>query len=820
MAGGSCTGPDDAAATAYTPWLFDERSLRTQLSSLYAAMVASTGNARLLIDKDPADVRREDAEGGDTVKDWLDEACRWLDEARIVCSVPSTFNDALLECVRTAARYLVEVRAAGASTALFDSWVFGKSAPQDAGADKRTVISAVVPSLETCMSVRVQQGVAAGISHGFYRLGPATPMPLTNRLHFVGGAGAVSLQGGAPDLADWNFLKVSPSDLPALSGSIEMDGYCEIASAQDGLRQRLGAPVILPGTVERLDDHSVVIGGLGGEEVSAVRRGGVPAEPDGLPRGGDTRLAAGKHGRFLVAAWYQPKMPGGGRGAAAPRRIELLYFEACGRDEAALDDMIGYVRMRGRAGAARLRGRYGGACTKIAAGAACLAWSGGAVVYRRARGGAVSPVREFLGAVDSMRAGWSRCRAGCEDGGLPAAFCDIVSEEGADIEALSSWAGRGGSARRTLLADIQDEFDRTGWSRGELEGGGGGGSIRAGGTPRFAASLERQGLLSRGGRGLSLSDKGQRVLAASFRQDAKAYLSERHFLYLPEAESRIPASVLLRHLKDEGDFEKAEWPRGKNSLLWVRRKGKGAGAVAAADLERCEALLADHHQAILDCARTVNHEINARFVRGELEKRGRRVAFLHVSIMLEQLERAGRLKAAGDSGSWRYPLRGRILDTMRADRGGAWRVDGILEATKVARNDVGNVGKALESLEADGLIVGLEDGVWGCREEGIGETGQRRQRAAALAKKIVLGILQSKKSGMDTDRLVGEVGGHLSRQFSRNQVAGLKQIARDAVSCLVNDGTVLKGDGMLRLGAQDASTGGRTRYAAGVADTS
>ena len=820
MAGGSCTGPGDAAATACTPCLFNERSLRTQLSSLYAAMVASTGNARLLMDKDPADVRREDAEGGDTVKDWLDEACRWLDEARIVCSVPSTFNDALLECVRTAARYLVEVRAAGASTALFDSWVFGKSAPQDAGADKRTVISAVVPSLETCMSVRVQQGVAAGISHGFYRLGPATPMPLTNRLHFVGGAGAVSLQGGAPDLADWNFLKASPSDLPALSGSIEMDGYCEIASAQDGLRQRLGAPVILPGTVERLDDHSVVIGGLGGEEVSAVRRGGVPAEPDGLPHGGDTRLAAGKHGRFLVAAWYQPKMPGGGRGAAAPRRIELLYFEACGRDEAALDDMIGYVRMRGRADAARLRGRYGEACTKIAAGAACLARSGGAVVYRRARGGAVSPVREFLSAVDSMRAGWSRCRAGGEDGGLPAAFCDIVSEEGADIEALSSWAGRGGSARRTLLADIQDEFDRMGYWRGELEGGGGGGSIRAGGTPRFAASLERQGLLSRGGRGLSLSDKGQRVLAASFRQDAKAYLSERHFLYLLEAESRIPASVLLRHLKDEGDFEKAEGPRGKNSLLWVRRKGKGAGAVAAADLERCEALLADHHQAILDCARTVNHEINARFVRGELEKRGRRVAFLHVSIMLEQLERAGRLKAAGDSGSWKYPLRGRILDTMRANRGGAWNVGNILEATKVARNDVGNVDKALESLEADGLIVGLEDGVWGCREEGIGETGQRRQRAAALAKEIVLRILRSKKSGMDTDRLVGEVGGHLSRRFSRNQVAGLKQIARDAVSCLVEDGAILKGDGMLRLGAQDASTGGRTRYAAGVADTS
>lgn len=67
-------------------------------------------------------------------------------------------------------------------------------------------------------------------------------MPLTNRLHFVSGATASPLPDRPPGLAGWDFLKASPHDLHALSESIEMDAYCEIASVQDGLRQRLGRP--------------------------------------------------------------------------------------------------------------------------------------------------------------------------------------------------------------------------------------------------------------------------------------------------------------------------------------------------------------------------------------------------------------------------------------------------------------------------------------------------------------------------------------------------------------------------------------------------
>ena len=50
----------------------------------------------------------------------------------------------------------------------------------------------------------------------------------------------------------------------------------------------------------------------------------------------------------------------------------------------------------------------------------------------------------------------------------------------------------------------------------------------------------------------------------------------------------------------------------------------------------------------------------------------------HVSYMLGQLERAGRV----------YPLQGRILDTIRGNRSRAWRMDNILGATGAARNDI------------------------------------------------------------------------------------------------------------------------------------
>ena len=807
MAGGSGTGPGDTSTG--TPWLFGERSLRRYLSNLYAAMVASTGNARLLLDRDPADVRREDAEGGVAAKEQLEDACDWLDEARILCGDPRVFDAAILGCARIAAGYLVGVRSAGASTAHFDSWVFAKSTPPDdndddpagAGHGVRTIISAVVPCLETCMSVRVAPGMATGVSRGLYRLGPATPMPLTNRLHLVGGAGAAPLPGGMLRLADWHFLKASPSDLHALSTSVEMDAYCEIASTQDDSRQRLAALFVLPGAVAALDDSSVVIRGFRGEEVAAARRGGSPPDPDGLPRGTADirRRPASMHGRFLVAAWYQPRMPGDDQ---APRMPELLHFEACGHNEAILDDLIGYVRMRGRAGAGGLRARYGEAYPSIVSDAACLAVCGGgnAVEYRRTRSVAEagSPTREFLAAVDAMKAEWRRCRAGGGDGdALPAAPRSIVSEEGADMAALSPRPGRGASARRTLLADLQDEFDRTGHWRGETDDGGG--ETRAGraGIPRLAAGLERLGLLRRDGRILSVTDRGQRALAASFQQDTRQYASGKDCLYLPESATRIPASTLLRCLRDGGDYAKVEGPGGKNSLLWVR---KGAEEVATADIERYGALLECSRRLILECTRTVNHEINARFVRGELERRGKRVAFLHVLAMLEQLERAGRLEAAG-GGSWVYPLRGRILDTMRENRTRAWDMDGILAAAGIGRNDIEGAGAALEGLAAGGLVVGLEDGRWECSMDKMDEAGQRRRRAAHLARAAALSALRQKRAGMDSGRLVELVAGHLSVQFKSRPVRGLRQIARDAVSVLVEDGRAVDVGGMVRLAA-------------------
>lgn len=390
-----------------------------------------------------------------------------------------------------------------------------------------------------------------------------------------------------------------------------------------------------------------------------------------------------------------------------------------------------------------------------------------------------------------MRAAWAPCRTG---DGLPAAPSDIVPEGGADAAALSSWVGRGDN--RTLLADMQHEHDLTGYWPGERDGVAGPASGRGYARHR-AAALERQGLLKSDGRILSVSDSGLRALADSFRRDAKQYVEGKNLVYLPEAESRIPASVILRYLRDGGDFERAAGPRGRNFLLWVR-KGAGADAGLAAELERCGALLAEHHGIILECTRTVNHDINARFVQGELEKRGARIAFLHVSAMLGQLERAGRLEAAG-GGDWAYPLRGRILDTMRGNRAKAWRMDDILDATGAARNDIKSAAGALEDLAARGEIVGLEDGAWGCKEDGIDGDGQRRRRASRLAGSFALSALRGRKSGMDHGRLVDIVSGHLSRKFQANQVRGMRRIVDDAVSRLVEDGKVRKGDGMIRL---------------------
>ena len=63
------------------------------------------------------------------------------------------------------------------------------------------------------------------------------------------------------------------------------------------------------------------------------------------------------------------------------------------------------------------------------------------------------------------------------------------------------------------------------------------------------------------------------------------------------------------------------------------------------------------------------------------------------------------------------------------------------------------------------------------------ERGQRRRRAAALARAAALSALRPKgRAGMDPGRLDELVAGNLSRRSSRNSVRGLKEIVCDAVS--------------------------------------
>ena len=91
--------------------------------------------------------------------------------------------------------------------------------------------------------------------------------------------------------------------------------------------------------------------------------------------------------------------------------------------------------------------------------------------------------------------------------------------------------------------------------------------------------------------------------------------------------------------------------------------------------------------------------------------------------------------------------------------------------------------------------------MWGCKEDGIDGEGQRRRRAFSLAKSLALSALRGRKAGTDHTRLVETVSGHLSNKFQANRVRGMRRIVDDAVSRLVEDGRVKKGDGMLRLAA-------------------
>ena len=747
---------------------FTEHELRKQLSNLYASMVESTGNAELLIDRDPGDIEYGDTSGNSRTRKSMIDACEWLADVQFQCRDPGTFEDVIMGAVRKTARYLVSVRKRKPTTSL-EGWVFQKSKVLENAYGQRMAMAMIVPQLESCMSVRLPDNVAEDMDKGyFYRFFSATPMPITNRLHVP--THRIERTDTPPRLSDWDFLKTAFADRGRFSDSLEMDVCCEIASIQSRSAHHLGTPIILAGTVLSADESDVTIQDIEGNESFAVVRSDQEQHAEC-----SLQDMVGMPARFLVVEWYQP----GKHSRGTARFPELLWYEAGDLQDLRNDDLVGYVRLRGSVDLGTLHDRYG---TVDVSKIGCLSENGGAIRYIGMAVPADPVVGEFLESVREIRETWLQYR---RDSGLPVTKHDVISDDNANTAAMTSKLEKKPEIKNTL-SDIQAVFDATGNWAAKLDHTG------EYGLKRHVRQLVRIDLLHLNGDSLEVTPTGRRILGMVLEGEMKRYLSSLDCLYIPELDSHIPRSILLRHLKDTGDFSEspAEW--GKNKLLWVR-----SGATANPKIKEYEDNLTRHHNLILRRLRTVNHPANPKFVHDELAKQGEGIDYLSAGIMLDQLHRIGKLTGSEDS--WEYDIYWRIRDLISEDRDGEWTSDRVMAEIRAPLPDRKKAGDVLANLEKEGLIVKLAGGVWVWRKDGV---DQRRVYVSGRIKQKTLFVLAAAgKRGIDCGTLVGRVYGTMHDQLEDFPVAVRKQLVVDSIHELKNSNAIQERDGLYYITA-------------------
>ena len=736
-----------------------EYELRKSLSSIYAAMVRSSKNTDLFLNRDPADVQYDDAAGDHKTKLAMIDSCQWLDDVRLQCHARAF--DAVLACVRTTARYLKSIRSAKSTTSL-RCWTFQKSGVIRGAYNSRMAVTMIVPELESCMSMRLDASVLGEIGRGMYRVGSVTPMMLVNRLHPTH-ATEISPVDSSPDLEGYDFLKVSLGDARSFMESVEMDRYCEVASMQSERAHHLGAPMTIAGILEDVDSIRATIRGLVGDDRIMVVHSASGHEYESLQH------MKNMPGRFLVVEWYQP----GDCGKANERRTELLHFEKGSLRELQRDDLIGYVRLRGEAD----REEVERICGTSVPAVSCLVKDGNVVRYVGRPRHADPVINAFLDTVCEIRKIWADYR---RDDRLQVTETDMVSTELATLAAIVARLDNR-PRLKDVLSDTLARFDYSGDWPDELDG-------EENAIPvQHARSLMRLGLLETEDGEMRVTDMGRKALERVLKAEAEQYLSGRDYVYLPELTSRVPRSVIMRCLKDGADFCEHTDALGKNKLLWIRR---GASDAKVAE---CEQDLDRRRREILNLLRTVNHQINTKFVCYELRGKVHGTDYTSTGLMMRQLAAAGNLE--GPEEDWRYPLHRRIPAIMSSDKDGMWDMVRIMAESKMPMVDEGDVKLEVKRLEAAGLIVALSDGKWEWKRH---DADQQRDYAVRVIQNKMLALIRTKKTGMDTKILLERVNRTILDQFSNVQI-DRHQLVRDAIQELKRRNLIYENDGVYRI---------------------
>ena len=329
--------------------LLGESKLRSKMTELYRAVWVED-NAKIISKLEPstlADSYQFSGPKGERVA--ANELIHWLADIREFSKSDEIFSNQLLEPIKVVARFRIAAMRLGRNISSH-GWVFAKSQPYSneyyGETITRVTLSIMFPQFQTMMSIRVAEGFADTLGYGMYNFEDILPFPLTNRIRQSaqkqGKAQKVSYQ---QDFSKYNFLFASLVDLEQFSCSLEMRHYSEISSPQSQKKALMGALLFVPGKITSVNFPTVYVQSILKPSLEIPFR--VDAEQAGkklLPA--RIEECEGKTVRLAVVRWYDS----GEEEVGHPEYHEVLSLqEESDVSQLALDEIAGYVRIRGKA---------------------------------------------------------------------------------------------------------------------------------------------------------------------------------------------------------------------------------------------------------------------------------------------------------------------------------------------------------------------------------------------------------------------------------------------------------------------------------------
>lgn len=644
---------------------FIEKELRSFLGSFYKSIVEAHENASSILKFKLTDKNRP-VYGYEDVKNTMNHVFEWLERISLFTKSDKIFLKQILEPLKSAARIIFYEKEIEIPTITEKVWVFAKSSAFNERDIAGTIIpritlSVIIPNLNSAMSIRLRKSEAEKIEYGMNEFSGIKPIPIVNRIH------QRHMQSKKIDenidLSKLIFLKTSFADLKLFYNTLSVENFCDISSSQSDKREHLGAVVLIAGKIIMIKGSLVTVCGID-HDITALYM----QTSEHLIKNLQNKSIGsfeGKTVRLIAVIWYQNTF----ESYPVPEMPEIFYMEIVeNTDDLIVDEIQGYVRIRGNVDKTELEKIYG--TTNISTIPSLIVTGTDVSIENK------SSLQEFVQKFLNEKISIMNSRLPCSGNStILISQDDIIDKEKLSVSGITGLLKKHNNLRKILYTIIKQE-DKHGESavktiENDLK-------FEHDFCMKEINFLRYLGLVENDREKISSSKKGRLTAYLSMKKEIDEKIETmmaNKFIDLTELEEP-PSSFLLNSLKE---YEKKQLLSCENirnkscDLFWTSQKSEEIS-------QKIQNRFDNISQKILQIMGKFIHPLGTKKIL-ELLNNEIIINYFSIANILSALQKQDIVKEFGDT--WEFPLESRIYNLLLQNPDNIFSVETILEKITV-----------------------------------------------------------------------------------------------------------------------------------------